>query len=259
MMKGSLTISTLMNCKVPPHTSFKELEELSALLQVPLVTGTVNGGRKTISGGMIVNDWTAFCGSATTDAELSVIESVFKLNKAQPSMIVDEMRKLRIDSYVILAIPKLIFPFLCPFVATFFLEGDDQELVDIFFGITPAGGPAKPAVAGRICFLRIASDPAVADGDYFGNLFPQQDFAKTGAIPFSSQFSRSSDLFRHDLATLIFFLNCFSSSSRTRIASDPAVADGDYFGNLFPQQENLDKESIDCSGRFASFYSMKAN
>ncbi|KAK8956998.1 Eukaryotic translation initiation factor 6-2 [Platanthera zijinensis] len=85
---------------VPPHTSFKELEELSVLLQVPLVTGTVNGGRRTISGGMIVNDWTAFCGSATTDTELSVIESVFKLNKAQPSMIVGEMRKLRIDSYV---------------------------------------------------------------------------------------------------------------------------------------------------------------
>ncbi|KAK8950439.1 Eukaryotic translation initiation factor 6-2 [Platanthera guangdongensis] len=68
------------------------------LLQVPLVAGTVNNGSYCISSGMIVNDWTAFCGSDTTDAELSVIESVFKPNKAQPSMIVDKMRNLLIDS-----------------------------------------------------------------------------------------------------------------------------------------------------------------
>ncbi|KAK8926440.1 Eukaryotic translation initiation factor 6-2 [Platanthera zijinensis] len=85
---------------VSPHAPIEELNELSALLQVPLVAGTVNDGSWFISPGLIVNDLTAFCGFDTTDTELSVIESAFKLNKAQPSMIVDKMRNLHIDNYM---------------------------------------------------------------------------------------------------------------------------------------------------------------
>ncbi|XP_074028073.1 eukaryotic translation initiation factor 6 [Leptinotarsa decemlineata] len=83
---------------VHPNCSIVDQEELSSLLQIPLVAGTVNRGSQVIGSGLVVNDWCAFAGMDTTSTELTVIESIFKLNDAVPSTITSEMRASLIES-----------------------------------------------------------------------------------------------------------------------------------------------------------------
>ncbi|KAI8900779.1 hypothetical protein BC833DRAFT_580495 [Globomyces pollinis-pini] len=83
---------------VHPKTTVQDQDELSSLLQIPLVAGTVNRGSDHIGGGLVVNDWTAFAGLDTTSTELSVIESIFKLQERNPTFVVNEFRDSLIDS-----------------------------------------------------------------------------------------------------------------------------------------------------------------
>ncbi|OAG29731.1 translation initiation factor 6 [Nematocida displodere] len=63
---------------VGAKTTSEEVAELSELLGLRVVPGTVNRGSNVIGSGVVINDFACFVGSKTTSTEIVIVDSLFK-------------------------------------------------------------------------------------------------------------------------------------------------------------------------------------
>ena len=92
---GTYAVASNKGAMLCTDATAQEQQDIGTLLQVPLVSGTVNRGCKLLGAGMVVNDWCAFVGMDTTSTELSIVEGIYKIRdqtEVQFATVIDLMK-----------------------------------------------------------------------------------------------------------------------------------------------------------------------
>lgn len=89
------TFATLTNqgMLINPFITEVEMKELSEMLKVQVIAGTVNSGKNTVGSGILVNDFVCIVGAKCTNVEIKVAETVFGLTSEAVSerAVIDEI------------------------------------------------------------------------------------------------------------------------------------------------------------------------
>lgn len=78
---GTYAVMNNQGMMVESGVKEDELLKLSQLFKIRVVAGTVNMGKPSIGGGIVVNDRIGFCGKETTNPEIGALEKVFVLRE----------------------------------------------------------------------------------------------------------------------------------------------------------------------------------
>lgn len=76
---GTFSVLTNQGMLTCPNVTEVEMKELSELLNVKVIAGTINSGSSAVGSGLIANDYVCITGSHSTNVEIKVAETVFNL------------------------------------------------------------------------------------------------------------------------------------------------------------------------------------
>lgn len=82
---GTFAVLTNQGMLTCPSITEVEMKELSELLKVQVIAGTVNAGSNAVGSGLVANDYVCITGTRCTNVEIKVAEAVFNLSSASVS------------------------------------------------------------------------------------------------------------------------------------------------------------------------------
>lgn len=82
---GTFAVLTNQGMLTCPNITLVEMKELSEILKVQVIAGTVNSGSSVVGSGIVANDYVCITGTRCTSVEIKVAETVFNLGSRSVS------------------------------------------------------------------------------------------------------------------------------------------------------------------------------